>query len=138
MHSYTVEFRISSEKEAIDIDAINKDLGITATNTRKKGDIRSSSSVFNESMWGYDTCKGKDRDSLEKGLESLLEVLMPLKDKIMRYCEKYDAVFWCGHFTSSFDGGPTFSPELLRKLGEFGVGLFLDTYCSADEEQTTF
>jgi hypothetical protein len=37
---------------------------------------------------------------------------------------------WCGHFSSSFGGGPTLSPQILRVLADFGVELILDTYVS--------
>jgi Domain of unknown function (DUF4279) len=136
MHSYSVEFRILSESEDLDIKAISENLGMTATNTRQRGEAKSASRVFAESMWGYSVYPEhglKDWDSLEEALESLLAILMPLKDKIREYILKYKVVVWCGHFTSSFDGGPTFSPEVLEKLSALGVELFLDTYCSSDE-----
>lgn len=41
---------------------------------------------------------------------------------------KFDLVWWCGHFQSSFDGGPMISPSLLTRLGEFGVLLFIDQF----------
>jgi hypothetical protein len=137
MHSYTVEFRIWSEKEDVDLEAITKDIGINPTNTRIQGEAKSLNRVFTESMWGYEVYPGKNWASLEEALESLLKVLKPLKEKIWAYLLKYNVVIWCGHFTSSFDGGPKFSPELLEKLSELGVELYLDTYCCADEEQPT-
>jgi hypothetical protein len=90
-------------------------------------------------MWGYSaypTNRPKNWDSLEEGLSALLNIFMPLKKKIAEYAEKYDVNLWCGHFTSSFDGGPTLSPEILKKLGDFGVELFLDTYFQSDEESS--
>jgi hypothetical protein len=134
MHSYTVEVRIWSDKDDFNISAISEDLGITPTNTRRKGEPKSSTNVFAEAMWGYEVYSG-EWESLEEALDATLKIFMPLKDKLTKYETKYDVILWCGHFTSSFDGGPTFSPELLKKLGEFGVELFLDTYCSRDEGQ---
>jgi hypothetical protein len=134
MHSYNVEFRIWSEKEDIDLESITNTLCIHPTNTRQRGEPKSPTRVFTESMWGYDVDPGKKWDSLEEALASLLKVLMPLKDKIMKYNTKYDVILWCGHFTSSFDGGPSFSPKLLKNLGEFGVELYIDTYCSEDPD----
>ncbi len=138
MHSYTVELRIFSEKDEFDINAISKSLGITANNTRKRGEPKTATStrVFAESMWGYSVYPEnsyEDWDSLEEGLESLLNIFLPLKDKVGEYLTKYQVLIWCGHFTSSFDGGPTFSPNLLNKLGELGVELFIDTYCCKEE-----
>lgn len=117
----------------LDVKAINEDLGLTATNTRQRGEAQSPARVFTESMWGYEVHPGKEWESLEEALESILEVLMPLKDKIMKYSTKFDVNLWCGHFTSSFDGGPTFSPAILIKLGELGVELYLDTYCHSEK-----
>jgi hypothetical protein len=45
-------------------------------------------------------------------------------------------ILWCGHFQSSFDGGPTLSPELLKQLGEFEVELFIDNYFSEERSDT--
>ncbi len=138
MHSYSVEFRILSESADLDLEAITENLGIKATNTRKRGEAKSASRVFSESMWGYSVYPKNSRndwDSLEDALESLLSILMPLKDKIREYGQKYNVVVWCGHFTSSFDGGPTLSAKVLKKMGDLGVELYLDTYCRSDEEQ---
>lgn len=85
-------------------------------------------------MWGYQVYAGKEWDKLEDAIESLLKVLMPLKRKIKGYCSKYDVVLWCGYFKSSFDGGPTFSAELLQKLGDLGIPLELSVYCSSPDE----
>jgi len=136
MHSYTVEFRIFSKEDEFDINAITKSLGLTANNTRKRGEPKSATRVFTESMWGYSVYHENsydDWDCLEDALELLVNIFMPLKNKIDEYLIKYKVVIWCGHFTSSFDGGPTLSAGILKKLGEFGVELDLDTYCSTDE-----
>lgn len=86
-------------------------------------------------MWGYEVAAGKEWDEFEDAIDSLLKVLMPLKSKIGGYSSKYDVVLWCGHFASSFDGGPTFSAELLQKLGELAVPLHLETYYSPGEDK---
>jgi hypothetical protein len=66
--------------------------------------------------------------SLEDGLRHVLEILLPKKDIIEEYAKAYEAVWWCGHFQSSFDGGPTLSASLLKLLGEFGIPLYIDNY----------
>jgi hypothetical protein len=60
----------------------------------------------------------------------VLESLWPHRDKIAKYAATSKLVWWCGHFQSSFDGGPTLSLALLRKLGEFGADLHIDNYLS--------
>ena len=128
MHTYTAEFRIYGKKETLDMKAISQDLGLTPTNSRQRGDAKGSRRKFHVAMWGYEVSSGKEWDNLEDALKSLLQVLLPLKNKIAKHSSKCDVVLWCGHFTSSLDGGPTFSADLLQKLGELGVPLFLDTY----------
>jgi len=131
--TYTAEFRILTQKEDLDLYAISEDLGLSPTNTRQRGEARSRLSKYTESMWGYEVEAGKEWEEIGDALESLLAVLMPLKCKISKYRSKYDVILWCGYFKSSFDGGPAFSAELLQKLGDFGIPLHLDTYCSSEE-----
>jgi len=50
-----------------------------------------------------------------------------------KYCAGGIFTWWCGHFQSGFDGGPTLTPDLLRRLGEFGADLFIDNYFSPDD-----
>lgn len=136
MHTYTVQFSIVSEKGDLDLEAVTKHLGIIPTNTRVKGERKSERRVHEETMWGYDiSSEGtpKTWDSLEDGLDAVLNVFLPVKHKIDEYRGRYDLILWCGHFTSSFDGGPSLSPAILKRLGEFGVELFIDTYCSCEE-----
>jgi hypothetical protein len=50
-------------------------------------------------------------ESLELGLQYLLGKLLPKMELIRSYISKYDVFWWCGHFQSSFDGGPTMAPR---------------------------
>jgi hypothetical protein len=140
VHTYSVEFRIWTDRDDLDFEEISRDLGIVPNNTRQRGQAMSRSRTSAESMWGYIVYpknSDADWDSLDEGLQAMLRVFLPLKEKVRSYAAKHDVVLWCGHFTSSFDGGPTFSPEVLRGLGELGVELFLDTYCSSDSTEET-
>jgi len=139
MHSYTVELRIISDKEKLDLNAITESLGIAPNNTHQIGESKSPTRVWNSSMWGYSVYPEygeQDWESMEDALDALLKLFMPLKEKIWGYGEIYHVVIWSGHFSSSIDGGPTFSPRLLQDLGEFGVELFIDTYCCEDPTST--
>jgi hypothetical protein len=139
MHNYSVEFIIYSENSNFNIEAISLNLGITPTNTRQRGEPKSPYKTYDQSLWGFSVYPEHGSEvlwgSLEDALESLLIVFMPLKSKIEEYSKTFNIAIWCGHFTSSFDGGPTFSPQLLKKLGEFGVELCIDTYCSRGDEK---
>lgn len=137
MHEYTVEFRIFG-KELVPSDVTNE-LGLQPSQVRNAGDRRDSHTSWQESLWAYDGCPAssgvKTWDSLEDGLRFVLLKLSPLKDKINSYSPRFGVIFWCGHFYSSFNGGPTLSPGVLRLLGEFGVEVFIDTYFSPEPEE---
>ena len=40
---------------------------------------------------------------------------------------------WCGHFSSSFDGGPRLSEKILKALGDLGLPLWIDTYSTTKQ-----
>jgi hypothetical protein len=73
--------------------------------------------------------------ALEEGLQAILLMFVSHHRVLREYQQRFKVFLFCGHFTSSFDGGPTLSPALLERLGEFGIELFLDTYC-CDEPST--
>jgi hypothetical protein len=81
-------------------------------------------------LWEFEVFppNGSRWDSLELGLASLLKILIPHKQTLQEYPHGHEVFIWCGHFTSSFDGGPFFSAQMLKTLGDFGVSLWLDTY----------
>jgi hypothetical protein len=130
MHSYTVSLRISSRE--LDISQITRELGLTPTQTRARGEHRSGHTVWDESMWEFEVLpEGQsDWNSLEAGLEVLLNIFFQHAKTIREYRNTHDVSIWCGHFSSSFDGGPSLSAEMLKSLGDFGVPLWIDTYFS--------
>lgn len=133
MHEYTVELRIYGKE--LDVSKVTEYVGLQPSSLRRAGEAAGSRQM-EYSLWGYDgredDANPKTWDSLEDGLLFLLGRLSNVKDKIGEYVPKYNVIFWCGHFQSGFDGGPTLSPALLRRLGEFGVGLFIDNYFSVE------
>jgi hypothetical protein len=85
-------------------------------------------------MWAFNG--GGDSDdfeweALEDGLAFVLDRLGPAEKLFSVYSRDYRVVWWCGHFQSAFDGGPTLSAQMLRRLGPFGAELFVDNYFSA-------
>jgi hypothetical protein len=86
-------------------------------------------------MWEYEVRPGNDVvvwDSLENGLRSVLSVFAACTEELRKYQQRFKVLLWCGDFSSSFGGGPTLSPTILKALGDFGVELILQTYF-ADE-----
>jgi hypothetical protein len=129
MHEYTVEFRISGTE--LVPATITQSLGLEPSLTRQVGECRGAGTVWDQALWGYNGSPAgtpKSWASLEDGLIFLLDRLEPLRSDIDEYKRNYDLIFWCGHFQSSFDGGPTLSATLLRRLADFGVEVYIDNY----------
>jgi hypothetical protein len=130
MHTYTVSLRISAAE--LDVAQITKELNLAPTQTRKVGERKGADAVWDKAMWELEVFpKGQsDWDSLEAALAALLKIFVPQTKAFHEYSKKHDVFIWCGHFSSSFDGGPHLSAEILKALGDFGVPLRLDTYFS--------
>ncbi len=130
MHTYTVALRIQSRD--LVPSQITKELGITPTQTRAVGEHRGADKVWDKALWELEVFPqdGSHWDSLETGLASLLKIVAHHKEVLHEYGHSHEVFIWCGHFSSSFDGGPVLSAEMLRALGDFGFPLWLDTYFS--------
>jgi len=136
MHSYSVQFRISGKD--LNPDEVTRRLDLQPCQVRIAGERRSASQVWDESLWSYDGRATSDEAakewaSLEDGLRHVLDKLLPKKGLIQEYTRTHEAVWWCGHFQSGFDGGPTLSSSLLALLGDLGVPLFIDNYFRDEE-----
>jgi hypothetical protein len=134
-HEYTVEFRIFSA--TLDPAEITRELGLQPCQVKFEGTpaLGSTRGRLLEGMWAYDGGDERiDWQSLSDGLTFMLDKLWPHREAIARYETRGELIFWCGNFQSSFDGGPTFSPDLLKRLGEFGAELYMDNYFSANSE----
>ena len=129
-HQYTVELRVWGHD--LDPTRVTEDTGLVPCQTRTRGD-RVGSRTFDQAMWAFNgqgSAPTKDWDSLEAGLTFVLDKAGDSQSAFARLASKFKVVWWCGHFQSSFDGGPELSPELLRRLATFGAALFVDNYFS--------
>ena len=136
MHTYSVALRISGAD--LDVADVSAKLRLKPTQTRIIGKPHSANSVWQESMWEYEVRPGGGKvvwDSLEDGLQTVVSAFVSRESEARDYQQRYSVLLWCGHFSSSFDAGPTLSPKVLKALAEFGVELILDTYFS-DEADT--
>ncbi len=139
MHRYTIELRIVGKN--LDPDDITRTLGLEPTQVRRMGEpkVEGANSKWTANVWGFEVLPpGKDDwPSLEDGIETLLGTFRPIRERLRACSAGNEMYLWCGHFTSSFDGGPTLSPTLLKSLGDFGVQLILDTYSERIDEAPT-
>ena len=128
MHiEYTVQFRICGDFEpellSVELDLIPKMIvksGQIILGTRTTKSVWSFAELVDDEIIHW--------SNLEDGLNSLLNKLSQKQEKIKQLQSKYSVDLFCGMFSSSFDGGPAFSPKLFKRLAEFGVELFIDCY----------
>ncbi len=131
MDTYTVEFRI--EGSTLVPSNVSKVLELDPCQTREKA-ANKNGKRYRTPFWSFDAISTeenyveKEWELLEEGLLFLLSKLLPKRDLIHSNFGEYKLYLWCGYFKESFDGGPTFSPDLLAKLAEFGTELILRTY----------
>lgn len=132
MDEFTVEFRIHGTD--LDVSAVTAALGLEPSLVRHVGERRNAIAIWEEAMWSYngfaESAGSVTWPSLEDGLRFVLEKLWPFKEAIESYKRSYKVILWCGHFKSHSNASTTLSPDILKKLGDFGVELFIDTYLS--------
>ena len=131
-HAYTVELRFEDNK--LEPSEISARLNLQPSNSLSRSQIQLSRRK-RLPYWGYngrgETGFQLEWSSLEEGLAFLLKCLNSKKTEIISIARQFDGVWWCGHFQTSFDGGPILSPELLIEIGSYGIPLSIDNYFSS-------
>ncbi|MDR2880418.1 MAG: DUF4279 domain-containing protein [Azoarcus sp.] len=134
-HAYTVELRFSGEQ--LKPSEISARLSLNPCGTYSQSQNQSAKRK-RRPYWGYN---GEGEEgfqtewvNLEEGLKFLLKNLCPKKTEIVALALQFDGIWWCGHFQTSFDGGPMLSPKLLTELGSYGISLYIDNYLSDGHE----
>lgn len=131
MDTYTVEFRI--EGSLLVPSEVTKILGLHPCHTSDIKTVKNKKK-YRKPFWSYDGISSENNfieqewNSLEDGLLFLLEKLLPKSELIRSQFDEYRTYWWCGFFQQSFNGGPTFSPNLLKKLADFGAELIIRNY----------
>jgi hypothetical protein len=132
-HAYTVELRFSGDK--LEPSKISAQLNLQPSNAFSQ----SQNQLITRKRRPYWAYNGQGEVGfqpewacLEDGLEFLLKNLRSRKAEIITLACQFDGLWWCGHFQSSFDGGPTLSPKLLTEIGSYGISLRIDNYFSAE------
>uniref|UniRef100_UPI0035CA0653 DUF4279 domain-containing protein n=1 Tax=uncultured Sphingomonas sp. TaxID=158754 RepID=UPI0035CA0653 len=132
-HTYSVSFRLYGE--GIDPTEVSSLIGLQATEWSNGERIGKRE---RQPFWGYngsDDPQFQDEwRSLENALALVSRRLKPHRSTILEMCSRFDGIWWCGHFQSSFDGGPTLSPQVLAEVASFGCPLFLDCYHSVHDD----
>jgi hypothetical protein len=71
-------------------------------------------------MWEYEakpTNEQREWRSLEEGLQAILSTFASRQPTLREYQQRFKVFLFCGHFTSSFAGGPTLFPSMLGEVG---------------------
>lgn len=132
-HTYTVELRfMGSQLEPADI---SRRLNLVASTELSLAESQVGARR-RQPFWSYNG-QGEigfhsEWKSLDEGLQFLLGCLRSRKTEIAALALEYRAIWWCGHFQSSFDGGPTLPADLMREIGSYGIPLSIDNYFSED------
>jgi hypothetical protein len=131
-HRYTVELRIFG---TMDPNIATAETGLQPCDVAH-AKFDAEGNVLQKSRWAYNgggPSGAYDFDTLEEGLDFVLTRLAGVEELFRKYAKTELVLWWCGHFQRSFDGGPTLSPRLLKRLGDFGADLFVDNYFTPPE-----
>lgn len=132
-HIYTVELRFSGDQ--LDPSDVSARLKVPASNTSDRPMVELAGRR-RRPFWSYNGIDQAgfqaDWESLDVGLKFLLGCLSDRKEEINWLAKQFNGRWWCGHFQSSFDGGPTLSPELLTEISAYGLPLTIDNYFSGE------
>lgn len=132
-HTYTVELRFMGwQLEPADISGR---LNLTASSELSVAESQNGARK-RQPFWAYNG-QGEvgfhsEWKSLDEGLRFLLGCLRSRKSEIAALALEFRAIWWCGHFQSSFGGGPTLPVELMTEIGSYGIPLSIDNYFSED------
>jgi hypothetical protein len=130
-HVYTVELRLTGE--TLEVGGLSALLKLEPSNS-SYGEGNTAQGARRHPYWAFNghTFHGFRAEwlSLNDGLEFLVPQLIPFREQIRELSARYEGVWWCGHFQSSFDGGPTLSAALLGELAKYSLPLQIDNYFS--------
>jgi hypothetical protein len=116
--------------DALQLDEINKNLGLQATNSGLKGGRPSKhpgARPLRTSIWMLN-CPLDDHLPLQDHLKWLLDTLEPRLYIIRGIVMQYDTKLICGYSSEHGQGGCTINAALLDRLANLGVPLVLDLY----------
>jgi Domain of unknown function (DUF4279) len=133
-HEYSVELRFTGEN--LVPSEISARLGLLPTNFFMRG-MDYPNAKSRRPFWGYDGQSDRENyknwESLEDCFEFVCLELYSKKAEIIKLSQEFKGIWWCGHFQSSFDGGPTLSASFLAEIASYGLPIYLDNYFNTEE-----
>jgi len=128
-HTYTASLRFYGLPHRV--HGLSEELGLPGHVLPYRVGKRAPSSPTPILTWDYSiepSAPDCNWESLQEPLEALVSVSLPVRDRIVLAAQSLEGIWWCGHFQSSFDGGPHLTASLLERLSSFKLPLFLDCY----------
>lgn len=126
MDKYTVEFRI----EGLSLIASE----VSTFLNLQPAQVRKGNQLDKVTLWTFDGVSiendfiEQEWNTLEEGLSFLLDILESKLFVLESKLSTYKRYFWCAHFQESFNGGPIFSPALLKRLASFKTEVILKNH----------
>jgi hypothetical protein len=108
-------------------------LGLEPTHTHLRGDYRHNNpkyTPYKHGMWSLGS-KLTAAEPLSEHLESLLAVLEPKREQLLKLSEENEVDFFCSLFSQ---GGLWLSADLLRRIADLGADLSADIYPPDDAD----
>jgi hypothetical protein len=134
MHEYSVELLVKG-KGLVESE-VSERLGLQCTGYLREGEPLPPKRHREQSVWSFavrPSVNNPDWESLEDGLVSLIQKLLPVKGALTSLRQRYSTEAYCGHFGSGFGGGPSISPETLRSLADLGLTLTIKSYWTEEQ-----
>lgn len=137
VHRVKVSFRIgawihTNPPGALpDATVVTTTLGIQPSHAHNPGDRKSDRAApWKHGQWRLESTLPGTAE-LEAHLRSLLDQLLPVRDKIQELLDtdlRLKADFFCGLWIENYNEGVVLSPETLRGIASCGATLGLDIY----------
>ena len=118
-------FRICGEM--LNLEEIEKTLGVKASRSHLAGQRSRSKVVYRESLWSLKSPLNKV-DSLDKHLGWLLDRLEPKVEEVRALSRLHRLDFFCGFGSVNGQGGFVLDGATLARIAKFGISLGIDLY----------
>jgi len=131
MESAYAYFRVAGE--ALPLEEISSSLGMRPTESWRKGDPGQYNPSRPDSGWCLYSPLPRSNLRIDEHVEALLPLLEAQTSVVRALSERFTTYLVCvGHFSESSPGF-FLSKEVIERLGNLGLSLDCDLYCSAGD-----
>jgi hypothetical protein len=130
---------VSLNGDDLDPAEVTSFFEIQPSESFRAGDLRKNGRTWNHGHWALESQEHVKSKELADHIEWLLDQLghTQPQEQAHSYIAKLQANntitrIFCYWELRSGSGGPSFSPDLLRRIADFGLDLDIDFYCDCD------